>query len=485
VLSTQVVKAPGGGIVGPVTLPSTGTYSVSVDPADSGTGSIDLTLFTAPADVSGALTAGSPLVVNLNTPGQDAVLTFAGTANQRFALDLTQSSIANATLVVTKPGGGNLYPTSNSFGTTGKFMEPVTLPLTGTYTIKVNPTGLNTGSVTVGAYVVPADVSVTTTLGTGANVANAMPGQNVKVKFAATAGQKVSLLVNNVSNAPSVIGGINMSLLGPTGVTVLPVSGFGSVGKFVEPITIPATGTYTAVFDMSSDAVVSFTFTPYNVPADMTGALALGGAAVTDTFTIPGQNASHTFTTTSANQRVSLMITGSSIGGDWLTGTKVWVVNASGATVVPAFQFGTNDQFAGPWTFATAGTYTLKVDPQGSRLGSVTLNAYNVPADASATTTIGGAAATVTTTAPGQNAFVTFTNSAAAMYTVATDPTSSCSGKIAVVANAGSPTYLSLRSFTPGDSFTFNLPASGTPATYKVVIDPDTNCTGSTLVSVS
>src|SRR5262249_28047329 len=49
-----------GGLIEPLTLPTTGTYHVLVDPQNQTTGSISVNLYNSPADNSGLLTAGTP-----------------------------------------------------------------------------------------------------------------------------------------------------------------------------------------------------------------------------------------------------------------------------------------------------------------------------------------------------------------------------------------------------------------------------------------
>ena len=80
-------------------------------------------------------------------------------------------------------------------------------------------------------------------------------------------------------------------------------------------------------------------------------------------------------------------------------------------TVVAPVGVGTNGTFIEPVTLTAAGTYTIKVDPDGAYTGSLTVNLYTVPADASAAITAGGAGASVTATntVPGQNMKLTFT----------------------------------------------------------------------------
>src|SRR5207247_1369536 len=63
-------------------------------------------------------------------------------------------------------------------------------------------------------------------------------------------------------------------------------------------------------------------------------------------------------------------------------------------------------------TLATAGTYTVLVDPKTTAVGGLTLTLYDVPADVTGPIVAGGAPVSVTTTTPGQNARLTFTGAA-------------------------------------------------------------------------
>jgi len=66
-------------------ITQTGTYTLLFGAADVGTGTVTVTASIA-VD-AGALAAGSPKTVALNRPGQDASMTFAGTAGQRLTVD--------------------------------------------------------------------------------------------------------------------------------------------------------------------------------------------------------------------------------------------------------------------------------------------------------------------------------------------------------------------------------------------------------------
>jgi hypothetical protein len=472
----------GGGILGPVALPVTGTYTVYVDPASANTGGLTLNLFQSPADVTGALVAGVPQTLALGTPGQNAQLTFAGTAGQRLALNVDQDTISSTQLSVIKPAGGTVV-TPSTFGTGGNFVEPMTLPATGTYTIKVDPQALTTGSVRIAASTPPADIAATATLGTPVTVTTVAAGQNAKISFAGTAGTRASIVLSGITAADTPIGGVTFSVLNPAGTAVVKAFNAGTVGKFVQPFALATTGTYKLTIDPSGSNVGSVTATIYTLPADSTAAISVGGAAQTATVSAPGQNARLTFTLAAA-KKVGFKMTNSTIGLDPFFGTKVSIVNtANNATVLAAFNVGTSDEFHEPVSLA-AGTYAFVIDPQDDNTGAITFQAYDVPADATATATVGGAAAVITTTVPGQNGKITFTGTAGQTRTVTIDfatTAAGLSGRI-TVNRPGGTAQVATTGFMPGDSFTFTLTQTGT---QTIVMDPDLWLTGAIGVKVT
>lgn len=141
------------GLVEPVTLPASGTYTVVVDPYSSYTGSLALKLYDVPDHTSGIINpGGDPVTITITTPGQNAKLTFQGTQGQRISMQPSSSSIPGTVYeYVNKPDGSRLTYTSNT-----SFLDTVTLPATGTYSLVVDPSGASTGSITLKLYDVPA-----------------------------------------------------------------------------------------------------------------------------------------------------------------------------------------------------------------------------------------------------------------------------------------------------------------------------------------
>jgi hypothetical protein len=105
------------------------------------------------------MSAGVAKTFTTSVPGQNAKWTFTGTSGQRLSFNFTSVSMASVRVTVKTPSGGTLF--SNTFGTDGNFIEPLTLSATGTYTVTVDPQGASTGNVTMTYYVVAADRTFT------------------------------------------------------------------------------------------------------------------------------------------------------------------------------------------------------------------------------------------------------------------------------------------------------------------------------------
>ena len=120
-----------------------------------------LTLYDVPPDVTTTITPGGPPVTVTTgpVPGQNALATFSGNQGQRIALKLSNvtigtSSCCSARVSILKPDGSTLvFPTP--FGTSGGFVDTRSLPVSGTYTILVDPQLADVGSATLTLYDVP------------------------------------------------------------------------------------------------------------------------------------------------------------------------------------------------------------------------------------------------------------------------------------------------------------------------------------------
>lgn len=476
VLSTLAVTNAGT-LMEPTTLATTGTYTVTVDPTSQAVGTVTLNLYSSPADLSGSLTSGTPTTLNLATIGQNASYTVTGTLNQYLALRFANDSISSTSVSVKTPSATTLIP-ATTVTTSGKFIDGVVLPATGTYTISINPQSVATGSVDVTAYVYTNPTPYTATLGTPLTVTT-IPGQNAAITFvAAAAPNKDSILLNGITDGTTGTSGITATLT--TGGTTVSTFTFGNSDKFVEPMNLTAGATYKLLLDPAGSNSGSITTTIYSVPADAAFTNALGTPTAIS-VAIPGQNMKTTFTGT-AGHLLSLWFDTNTIGNPISSPTVVTLTSPT-STTVETFNLFAHDTMIEPVTLPSTGPYTLSFNPTGANLGSFNVTAYDVPADATNTATIGGGNVTATTTVPGQNAQFTFTSTTAATVTISLDISSATDAFISVWKAGVLVKAPSSFTTNPGDTVSFT-PAAGTN-TYVIKVDPAVNNVGAYVVSVS
>jgi len=364
-----------GAFVDVQTLATSGTYTVFVNPLDSNIGSATVTLYDVPPDVTGNMTVGTPFNVTTTVPGQNALLSFNGTSSQRITVNIGGVNLSGGSgyvdVTVKKPDGTTLA-VSNFVSSGGAFINTQTLPVTGVYTIAVNPQDLNTGSVTLTINDVSADI--TNSIVPGGNsvtVTTTSAGQNALVSFDGNAGQRVSLKITGVT----LTGGngyVDVYLKKPDGSVLTSSSFINSSGGFLDVATLPVTGTYTILVDPQGTDLGSMTLTLYDVPADLTGSIAIGGPPVSLTLgPVPGQNATLTFNGT-ASQRVSLRLSNVTIGNTSCCGARISILRPDGTNVVPPILVGT---FGATMTatLPVTGVYTIGIDPQQAYTGGITL----------------------------------------------------------------------------------------------------------------
>jgi hypothetical protein len=234
----------------PVLLPKTGTYTLYFENAFANSANFTVTIYDVPPDFTASITPGGPPVtVTTTTPGQNASLTFSGTAGQRISLNLTNGTIPASVVTIFNPDGTKLVDPGTppiAFGTSG-FIDTRTLPATGTYRILVDPQLTDTGSLRLRLFNVPPDVTATISIGgPDVTVTTTVPGQNARLTFSGTAAQPVTVQV--VSNG---IGLVTLSLLRADG-TVLASTTSGATSFNLPQQTLPATETYAILVDPSA-----------------------------------------------------------------------------------------------------------------------------------------------------------------------------------------------------------------------------------------
>jgi hypothetical protein len=343
--------------IDPLTLPA-GTYTVLINPSGAGTGTATVRLYDVTDTTDTAVLGGPAVSVSVGTPGQVARLAFEGTAGQRVSVNSTSNFTGCWNLGLYKPDGSQL--TNVFYCGSSIFVEPQLLPATGTYTVRVDPSGTGTGTANVRLYEV-VDLTGTAEVG-GPSVTNtiATPGQVARLTFAGTAGQRVS--VNSVSNFNGS-GCWNLGVYKPDGSQLSNTFNCGST--FVEPQALPVSGTYTLVIDPSGAITGTATVRLYDV-VDLTGTLVINDPAVGLTTNAPGQNARLTFAGT-AGQQVTVRVTGSTYSC-----VRVTLLKPDNTSVTNVFSCGSSFNLS-TQTLPTTGTYAVTVDPNSASIGSISV----------------------------------------------------------------------------------------------------------------
>ena len=481
--SASIIKPDGTALVAPVTvntsgkfidtvsLPVSGTYTIILDPTNANTGNATVSLYNAP-DVSDTITpGGSSVAITTTVPGQNARLTFSGSSGQIVSLRINSATMSNTDVSILKPDGTTLAGFAN-VGTGGAFIDAQTLTTTGTYTVLIDLSGTNTGSMTLTMYDITDVTGSITPGGTPVTITISTPGQNARLTFTGTAGQRVSLNITGVTITSS-----NVSINKPDGTVLVASTFVNTSGKFIDAVGLPTTGTYTIISNPASTNTGSQTLTLYDVPADVSDTIVAGGSAVTVTTTVAGQNARLTFTGTSG-QRISLRMQSVTI-----TSSDVTIYKPDGSTLAGFANVSTGGAFIDVQSLPTTGTYEIVVDPANANTGSMTLTLYDVPADVSTTTSIGSPAITVTISAPGQNASITFSGTAAQQVTVrVTTNTVGGSTTVRLLKPDGSQLGTVTSSAASFNMSMVTLPTTGT---YTISINPSSFNTGSLDVRVT
>jgi hypothetical protein len=154
--STQAsIPSCGGGVfLDRKTLSMTGTYTLMLDPVGTSIGTADVTLYTV-VDVTGSIVPnGASVPVSITKPGQNALLTFDGTAGQVVTASTADNTIPGFCggpyayrFSILKPDGSTLVG-SPSCGGNLSFGQR-TLPVSGIYTLLLDPVDWHTGSITI------------------------------------------------------------------------------------------------------------------------------------------------------------------------------------------------------------------------------------------------------------------------------------------------------------------------------------------------
>lgn len=371
----RVTAASASSLTANVPVASSGRVSVST-PNGTGVSSQDFLIpppgqSLAGMEIISRMNIGDSRQVTINGDYNNAMFLFDGTAGQRVYLRWSGVTFGNTTLTVYNPEGSQLAAGGlwlPNFPTHETYIGPMTLPVTGTYTLLIDPTAAGSAQLTI--YDVAPDVTGPVTPGGAAvSVTTTTPGQAGRLTFNGTAGQRVSMKVVNTT-IPSA----HVSILKQDGTTLGQsmevVPGGSPQTYFQEAQTLPSDGKYTVLIDPDLNNTGGMTVQLYDVPSNVTGMLTLNGSTLPVSITTPGQDAFLNFNGT-AGQSITIRITGNTIGR-----ASVWVYNPDGTHGTSYVLDQSNDDHV-VTTLSATGTYLLVINPDYHLTGNLSIGLTN------------------------------------------------------------------------------------------------------------
>ncbi|WP_338863274.1 beta strand repeat-containing protein [Myxococcus stipitatus] len=469
--TVQVLRPDGGSIIGRTAYPNdsvtwdfttttAGTYSITVDPLAANTGQLSLRLVQEASGGAGSID-GTATAVSLGV-GQNGRYTFNADAGDRLGLGVTSITTVPAsqpvTIEVRKPDGTQLVNCS-SYTAPGNCNLPV-LPVTGTYAITVNQTGMATASVGLLLSRTVEDTLIVD--GTAVTFSTARVGQDGRFSFTAAANTNLTLVATG-GTFPNYA---SVQVLRPDGNSVIGRTAYPS-DSYTWDFTTTTAGTYSITVDPQAANTGQLTLRLVQETSGSAGSI--DGTATTVSLGV-GQNGRYTFS------------------GD--AGDRLGLGLAS-ITTVPASQPVTIDvrkpdgtqlvncsSYTAPGNcnlpvLPVTGTYAITVNQTGIATASVGLLLSRTVENA---LIVDGTAVTFSTARVGQDGRFSFTAAANTNLTlVATGGTFPNYAALQIIRPDG--VVLTSRTAYPNQSYTWDFTTT-TAGTYSITVDPQAANTG-------
>lgn len=254
-LGTSNTSAGTAAIVQSFALPSTGTYSVTIEPTYGATWQSQLMLDP------GALLAIDGTMASLATSaaGEPLRYRFTGTSGQRLEFGMSGLTYAVPNSAATgvrlyRPDGTAITTPSCPSSSSACEILVASLPSTGTYVALFTPP--TTSSITAGTAAFSTAASGTFVVGDPAQtIAVSRPGQTARYTFSGTSGQLLRL--NWTSAVVGSSATVAVSILKPDGSPLSSSSFLNGATGGLDIASLPSSGTFTVVLDPSNAASFS------------------------------------------------------------------------------------------------------------------------------------------------------------------------------------------------------------------------------------
>ena len=343
----------GEGFLDGTLLKTTGTYTLTFAAREDTTGSGTITAYSF-ADTTGTVTPGGPPVpIAITTPGQNARWTFTVTGDQKISAKVSAKAVGEADIVVFSADEQQL---DSRYLNGEGFLDVVSLPAPGTYTLVFNPRETNIGTGTVTAYAVTDTIGTITPGGAAVPLDITTPGQNARFRFEGKSGQRIS-----AKASAKAVGEADIILLKPDGSQLQ--SRYLNGEGFFDAIALPQDGTYTLVFDPREMNTGTGSLTAYNV-VNTSGTITIDGPTVPLNIAAPGQDVALTFPGR-AGQQITIVLATKAIGD-----CNVSIVKPDGTVLIDRYVNGDGTVEA---TLPSNGNYTLIYNPRDTNTGTGTI----------------------------------------------------------------------------------------------------------------
>ena len=420
---------------------------------------------------------GSPGSVAVYAPNKHALVIFAGTANTYYTLQLPQLAIdptsANVAYKVIKPDNSVLATGNVGTVTNRPTIHLPKLPTTGTYSVFLSP-GLATLNTTARLVTDPVLTINGAAVASGLDFA----GQSARWVFDATAGQRLGIGGSGTSVTPTgATSTVTFSAFQPDGSSLPGFTHIPACSATANPqgncdaeILAAGAGAYTIVGVPSSST--AYTNLAVQVSGEATGTLVVDTPSDV-TLARVGQDSRHTFTA-SAGDSIGVDLAG--ISPTPQSQTFAFAVSKpDGTNLVSCSAVPTYPSLCELGTLATAGTYTVTVDPAYGTYGT-----FKLAAKAGTLLTTSGTPTAFTSSIVAETLRYRFSGTAGQRLTVGVtglayaNGTSSAATSLTVYKPDRSQlvTGSNCRPTVAGGSCKITLPALPASGTYSVAVAP-------------